>query len=343
MTGTTQRIACVGAGYFSRFHLEAWARMPGAELAAICDHDEAKARGAAAEFGIGGVFTNAQAMLDAVQPTIVDITAPPAAHFEVIAAAAARRLSAICQKPFCRDRAEAERAVALAEQAGTPLIVHENFRFQPWHREIKRLVARGDLGEVYQASFRLRPGDGQGPGAYLDRQPYFRTMERFLVHETAIHFIDTFRFLFGEVDRVYASLRRLNRAIAGEDAGTLIFDHATGARTLFDGNRLVDHAARNRRLTMGEMLVEGSAGVLRLDGDGGLWRRDFGSNEERRHDYDWSAHGFGGDCVFALQRHVLEGLGGGTLENTGRAYLRNLTIEEAVYNSSRSGAAVDLG
>ena len=35
------------------------------------------------------------------------------------------------------------------------------------------------------------PGDGQGPDAYLARQPYFQAMERFLVHETAIHLIDT--------------------------------------------------------------------------------------------------------------------------------------------------------
>ena len=80
------------------------------------------------------------------------------------------------------------------------------------------------LGEVYQITFRLRPGDGQGPEAYLERQPYFQTMERFLVHETAIHFIDVFRFLLGEEpSTVYASLRRLNPAIKGEDAGLMLF------------------------------------------------------------------------------------------------------------------------
>ena len=95
------------------------------------------------------------------------------------------------------------------------LVVHENFRFSPWYREIRRLIEDGAIGTVYQASFRLRPGDGQGPAAYLDRQPYFQSMERFLVHETAIHFIDTFRYLLGEPESVYADLQRLNPAILG--------------------------------------------------------------------------------------------------------------------------------
>ncbi len=65
-----------------------------------------------------------------------------------------------------------------------------------------------------QAICRLRPGDGQGPEAYLDRQPYFQTMEKFLIHETGVHWVDTFAYLFGPAQSVYAGLRRVNPAIA---------------------------------------------------------------------------------------------------------------------------------
>ena len=41
---------------------------------------------------------------------------------------------------------------------------------------------------------------------------------------------------------------------------------ASGATGLFDGNRLNDHVAANPRRTMGEGWLEGSGGVLRLDG-----------------------------------------------------------------------------
>ena len=191
-------------------------------------------------------------MLECERPDIFDIATPPESHLALIRLAAARCVDTICQKAFCRSLAEAEEAVRIADEAGILLVVHENFRFQPWYAAAKRQIEEGALGEVYQASFRLRPGDGQGPRAYLDRQPYFQRMERFLVHETAIHFIDTFRYLSGEIAEVFADLRRLNPAIVGEDAGVILFNHASGARSLFDGNRLIDHRAENRRYTMGE-------------------------------------------------------------------------------------------
>jgi D-apiose dehydrogenase len=337
------RVACIGAGYFSRFHHDAWRRLGAVDLAAICDLDPARAAQAAAASCVARWFTDAAAMLDAVAPDLVDIATPPPTHLPLIALAAQRGIPAIVQKPFCGSLAEAEKAVKIAKAASIPLVVHENFRFQPWYREAHRLLRAGVLGEPYSVTFRLRPGDGNGPRAYLDRQPYFQTMPRFLVHETAIHLIDVFRFLFGEIVSVYADLRRLNPVIAGEDAGYLLFRHADAARSLFDGNRLADHPARDRRLTMGEMVLEGAEASLRLDGNGGLFLRPSGANEERAMLFARSDHGFGGDSVFALQNHVVSHLLQGTpLENTGRDYLANLRIEEASYCSAELGQRVCL-
>ena len=77
-------------------------------------------------------------------------------------------------------------------------------------------------------------------------------MPEFLVRETAVHFIDTFRFLMGEVRAVTARLRRLNPVIAGEDSGLLIFEFDDARTGLFDGNRLNGHPATHLRRTMGE-------------------------------------------------------------------------------------------
>lgn len=336
---TPLRIATIGAGYFSQFHHDAWTRIAGAALVAVCDSDRDKAAGFAKRFAIPRVHTDAATMLDAERPDLVDIASPPPSHLALIRLAAEHGINVICQKPFCSSLAEAETAVDEAERAGIQLVVHDNFRFQPWYGEIKNRLDNHALGDVYQACFRLRPGDGQGTRAYLDRQPYFQTMERFLIHETAIHFIDTFRFLFGDVRSVFADLRRLNPVIAGEDAGLVLFEHGSGVRSVFDGNRLVDHAAENRRLTMGEMLVEGSAGVVRLDGDGRLFERAHGSNAETEIRYDWSQTGFGGDSVRRLQEHVVEELRAGrSPANTGREYLTNLAIEEAIYASAQERA-----
>lgn len=337
------RVAVVGAGFFGRFHLDAWRRIPETELVALCERDRERAIAAAAEFGIPATFDDVGAMLDAVRPDILDIATPPPTHLPAIEQAAARGVATICQKPFCGGLDGAQRAVEIAARAGIALVVHENFRFQPWYAEIKRHLDAGLLGEIYQATFRLRPGDGQGPDAYLGRQPYFRTMKRLLIHETAIHLIDVFRYLFGDARAVYASLARLNPVIAGEDAGIVLLDHAGGVRAVFDGNRLADNTAKNPRLTMGEMSIEGAAGSLRLDGDGGIFHRARGAKTETPLPYDWTDAGPGGDSVRRFQAHVVRHiLAGESLQNTGEAYLANLRIEEAIYAAHDQGRRVAL-
>jgi predicted dehydrogenase len=334
-------VAGIGAGYFSQFHLAGWRAIDEVDLVGWCDRDAGKAREAAAVHGIPAFYDDAKKMLDATRPDLVDIVTPPATHRALVELTADRRIATICQKALAPTLEEAVSIVDVAEAAGIPFVVHENFRWQPWYREAKRWIEAGRLGALHSIAFRLRPGDGQGSRAYLDRQPYFQQMPRFLVYETAIHFIDTFRFLMGDVEAVTARLRRVNPALAGEDAGYIVFEFIGGATGLFDGNRLNDHVAANPRRTMGEMWLEGSAGVLRLDGDARLWwKPHHGAEAEHRFDRGDDA-AFGGGCCEALQRHVVSHLVRGTpLENRGREYLVNLRIQDAVYRSHDSGRRV---
>lgn len=336
-----ERIVIVGAGYFAQFQLEGW-RDAGAPVVALCDLDAARAGALAARFGVARCYAEAGAMFDAEKPALVDVVLPPAAQAAVVRAALERGIPTICQKPFGADLLQAEAMTALAESQRTPLVVHENFRFTPWFRECRRLIDSGHFGRLHGISFRLRPGDGQGSNAYLDRQPYFQTMPQLLVRETAVHFIDTFRFLLGEVQAVTARLRRLNPVLAGEDAGVIVFEFADNATGLFDGNRLNDHVAHNPRRTMGEMWLEGESGVLRLDGEARLWWKQL-HGTETEHAYERGGAGaFGGACT-ALQAHVLAHLrSGAPLENSARDYLANLHVQAAIYHSHASGCRVQM-
>jgi len=250
------RVCAIGIGFFSQFHLQGWSDIDGADLVGLCSRDAEALKVAADTHGVAGRYSDLETMLDQEKPDLLDIISPPATHAAFIRAAFERGIAVVCQKPFTSSLEEAREMALLSEQKQLPLLVHENFRFQPWYREIKNRLEAGELGDLYQITFRLRPGDGQGPDAYLDRQPYFQQMQRFLVHETAIHQIDVFRYLFGDIDGVTARLAKLNPVIAGEDAGLIIFEFANGCRGLFDGNRLSDHIAENRRLTMGEVIAE---------------------------------------------------------------------------------------
>ncbi len=326
------RIACLGAGYFAGFHYDAWRKIDRIRLVGACDQDRKKA----VATGLAA-FTDLGSMLAMARPDLLDIITPPPTHFDAIKLAIENGVKAIiCQKPFCSSLEEAETATELAENAGVTLIVHENFRFQPWYRTIKQALENSLVGDVLQLTFRLRTGDGQGPHAYLDRQPYFQEMPKLLIHETGVHWIDTFRFLLGEPTAVYADLRKLNPAIKGEDAGYFVFDYENGVRALFDGNRLLDHSAENCRTTLGEALIEGVDGTLTLAGDGSVRLRRFGDQRDAVLLAAKKWDGFGGDCVKNLIEHVVDGVIDGTpLENQARDYLKVIAIEQAIYESDR--------
>ena len=341
------KVAIAGTGQFSRFHIDSWGRMADAMLVAGWNRNRNRA-----EKMLGGsgarIFDHVEAMLDDTRPGLLDIAGAPEVHLSLIQMAAERGIQVICQKPLCVDQAEAQQAVRIARDAGILLVVHENFRFQPWYREIRRQLDAGRIGEVIQAQFRLRPGDGRGEDAYLNRQPFFRDMPQFLVRETGVHLIDTFQYLFGPIAEVSAHLRQLNPAIKGEDAGHILMVHGTGSNgrgpvTVFDGNRHLDVPATDRYLTMGDLMIEGALGVLRLDGYGQLWHRDYGADTEQQIEYSWNHRGFGGDCVHALQSHVISHLLHATpLENQAKDYLRVQRIVEAVYQSNLDRRVIEV-
>ena len=339
-----QTVAIVGLGYFSQFHLNAWDAHPDIRIAAVVDTDEALAQKVAADYKTAA-FSDLAEMLEAVDPDFLDLVVPPATHAPLIKSALKTGRTIICQKPFGTSLEDAEAITAAAEAADTTLVIHENFRFQPWHRAAKRFLDSGRMGQIYSARFNLRPGDGRGSDAYLARQPSFQKMPRFLVQETAVHQFDTFRFLFGPVTSVYADLRQLNPVIAGEDAGVVILTHANGTVSTFDGNRLADHIAKDKRRTMGELVIEGDGGTLSLNGDGELWFRAFRSNTvepvQITEPVDLSQ--FGGGCVRALIDHVVAATKtGATPENTAREYLETIRLVEAAYASAQKGTRISL-
>lgn len=335
---------CIGAGYFSQFHFDAWWRLPGVEIVAICDRDLHKAAQAAASFPAAQAYDDLAAALDAHPADFVDIITPPATHLPLVSLAASRVPAIICQKPLAPDLATAQAIVTAARGASCRLMVHENFRFQPWHRELRRLLEVGTIGQhLHTITARTRLGDGFGPDAYLARQPYFRQLPRFLVHETGVHLIDTFRYLGGEITSVYADLRRLNEAIAGEDCGLLHFELAHGGRAIWDANRYNESTAADPRYTFGEFLLEGDRGSLRLAPDGRITIQPLGG-PEREHPYTHNSQGFSGDCVYATQQHFIKCLqSGAPFETTAADYLQNLLIVEAAYESARRGRRLQIG
>jgi D-apiose dehydrogenase len=330
---------CLGAGYFSHFQYEAWARMPDVEILGVVNRNVDRARDLAIKFNLplAAGWSELPRLLDTLKPDFVDIITPPETHLEIVQLAAARGIAIICQKPLAPTWDECIAVVAAARHADVRFMVHENWRWQPWYREMKRQLDAGVLGELFSVSVRMRMGDGWPADAYLARQPFFRTYPRLLVYETGVHFLDVFRFLGGEMTSVYARLQKRNSAIAGEDAGQIVCGFATGATAVLDASRYNEADTADARYTFGTVRLDGSKGHLELDLEGNLTLKPLGQ-PARRLDYTHERRGFAGDCVYALQRHFVDCMASGrAFENTGEDYLKSVALVEACYESHATG------
>jgi predicted dehydrogenase len=328
-----------GAGFFAQFHADAWQRTRGVRLTAVADLDHDKARAFASRWGIPAVYPDAGEMVSREKPDFLDIATGPEMHRELVELAASEKVTAISQKPMAPTVEDCEAMVHACARAGVRLFVHENWRWQPWYREAKRIEVSGLLGRVFHLGFRMRNGDGRGLEPYT-LQPYFRRMPRFLIFETLVHFLDTFRFLGGEIASVYCRTDRINPVIAGEDYAVLQLCFQSSAHGLIDANRISGPLPLDP--TFGTMSIEGDEATVRMDGNGRLFVIAYG-DEEREHVYHIPQTGYRGDSILALHEHFVDCLLDGRLcESEGREYLRTIRAVAAAYKSAETNQPVEL-
>ncbi len=332
----------IGAGYFSKYQYEAWTRIPEVEITALCNSNFERAQSIMVPYGVKNHYTDYKEMILTEKPDFVDIITPPETHFEMCKFAADHGIHIICQKPLAPTIEESQKIVDYVTSKGVRFVVHENFRFQPWHREIKKLLDQDTIGTIFSMNFRSRMGDGWGEDAYMARQPYFREYQKLLIYETGVHFIDTFRYHAGEIKSVFAMLKKLNPVIKGEDSCLMVLNFDNNTHAVWDANRYNENNFSKQRYTFGEYLIDGSKGSIRLYPDGKLTIQKLGE-PETEHTYTHNDIGFAGDCCYIFQRDFIDKLlSGESFETDGENYLRTLMAQEAIYKSAEENRIVYL-
>lgn len=214
------------------------------------------------------------------------------------------------------------------EEAGVRLLIHENWRWQPWYREALRLIQSSAVGALRHLSFDWRTCDGNGPQPYA-AQPYFREMPRLIIYESLVHILDTFRCVAGELEITGCETRRVNPVIVGEDWAEIQVRFASGATGFIHGDRHTGQVPSS--VAMGSMVIEGERGTLRTTPEGEIYLQD-------QHLYFTPTPlGYKGDSVLATQQHLIHCLRTGQpAESEGRAYLTTARLVEDAYQLARS-------
>lgn len=303
--------------------------MPDAEIVAACDLSLERARAAAPR-----AYTSVEQMLKVEDLDFVDIVTRSSTHLELVSMVAERGPAIICQKPMAPDWATGRRMVEVCERHGIRFMIHDNWRWQSWYRAAGAMIARGNIGTPLSYGFRCRVGHGTGDEPY-PKQAYFRQLERFLIDEVLVHHIDTARFLFGDIQSVYAEGARRNPRMVGEDHAVLTLRHVNGVMGWIEGHAFQEQD--DTKPTLDEATFEGDSGSIRINRSGEIWMRG-----ERI--WQDSGTGYRGDSVYAAQAHFIECLKTGLpFETEAREYLRTtFAAVEAAYSSLTTHCRVEL-
>lgn len=272
MAEKTLRVALVGCGFASEFHLRSWRMVPGAEVVALCDPDPAKRGTRSREFGIARTFESVPALLQDIEVDAYDVVTPPETHREVAEQLVRAGTPVLCQKPLAMTLEDARAIVDLYARRRVRLMVNENWRWRVWFQEIRRQLLSGAVGEPFYARLSLRSPAAVPTAEYpepllIQRQPRLKGMPRLIILEFLVHHIDTMRFLFGEVDSFYLQTRSPAKTVSGESVVTVVMNQGPVLGVLDTSWASYGYPP----LTSAEsMVVEGSRGSLFLTTEGRL-------------------------------------------------------------------------
>ncbi|KPV44929.1 Gfo/Idh/MocA family protein [Alicyclobacillus ferrooxydans] len=148
------RVGIIGVGGIALGkHLPSIAKIQGVEIVAFCDVVEENAVKGRDQYGAQGakVFTDYRELL--AQPGIdaVYVLTANFLHAEVTVAALQAGKHVMCEKPMAMTTAEAQAMVDAAERTGQILTIGYQNRFRPDSLYLKQLCERGELGEIYFA------------------------------------------------------------------------------------------------------------------------------------------------------------------------------------------------
>lgn len=244
MTGSI-KVAVIGAGAMGRNHARVLQGIASAELSAIVDVDLARARDLARLHG-GTATADVDTLLGTARPDAAIVAVPTQAHFETAERLLDAGVHVLVEKPIAASPDEARALTRRAAERGAVLVVGHVERFNPAVRELKKKLAAGALGRVFQIRARRV---GPFPARIRDVG---------VAVDLATHDLDVMRHLTGSrLVRVFAEARREIHT-SREDLVSALARFADETVGLVETNWLTPTKSR-------ELEVTGERGTFKVD------------------------------------------------------------------------------
>ena len=250
------KIALIGCGGISEYHLRAYQRM-GLNVVALCNRDRLKAERRREEFfPRADVYGDVQEVLGRDDIEVIDVALPLGPRVEVIEAALRAGKHVLSQKPFVDDLAVGERLADLADARGVKLAVNQNGRWAPHFSYLSAAIEAGVIGEIASIDFTL-----QWDHTWTAGTP-FENLRHLVLLDFGVHWFDaTARFMSGRRPmQVGATITRAShQSMKPPMLAQVVIDYP-GAQVRLAFNALVKHGQEDRTV------IAGSRGTLRSFG-----------------------------------------------------------------------------
>lgn len=227
------KVGLVGTGRIGQLHASTIVqRIPTAQLVAVTDVNQTAAEAVASQHNVPHVTATYEDLLNTdIDAVLICSSTDTHAPFMIKAAQAGKHI--FCEKPIAADLPTIDNALQAVDASGVKLMIGFNRRFDANALRIKQAISAGEIGTPHLLHIISRD-PAPPPIEYVK-------VSGGLFFDMTIHDFDMARYLFGDVDEVYAAATNLVDPAIGQagdvDTALITLKFTNGAMGVIDNSR----------------------------------------------------------------------------------------------------------
>ena len=220
-------VAMIGAQFMGKAHSNAWRKvgmffdLPVEPVMKVMCGKFPEELAVAERWGWQETSLNWEETINRPDIDIVDVCTPNFLHPIITNAAAKAGKHVICEKPLANSLKDAEQMLGIAKKAGVKHMCGFSYRFAPAVATIKKMIAGGELGEIFHFRAAYQQDWIVDPNFPMVWRLKKKHTGSGALGDIGAHIVDLCQYLVGDVDEVSGTMQTFikKRFVSESDTG----------------------------------------------------------------------------------------------------------------------------